>query len=121
MPLIQHWLGRVPGLGDESADLAQEVLVVIFRELPRFDRRREGSFRAWLRQVKINKVRNYIGKRERRPAVGTDAANGFLERPVASRCQTLFLVCHLTVGLKPPGFQACHADFGFISRVPSIT
>jgi hypothetical protein len=33
-PLIERWLGRVPGLGDESADLAQEVLVVVFRELP---------------------------------------------------------------------------------------
>jgi RNA polymerase sigma-70 factor, ECF subfamily len=80
MPLIQRWLGRVPGLGDESADLAQEVLIVIFRELPRFDRRREGSFRAWLRQVTINKARNYCRKRHRRPAVGTDAASGFLER-----------------------------------------
>ena len=59
LPLIQRWLGRVPGLGDESADLAQEVLVVVFREVPRFDRQREGSFRAWLRQVTVNKVRNY--------------------------------------------------------------
>ena len=40
LPLVQHWLSRVPGLGDESADLAQEVLVV-FREVPRFDRHRE--------------------------------------------------------------------------------
>jgi DNA-directed RNA polymerase specialized sigma24 family protein len=54
VPLIQRWLGRVPGLGDESADLAQEVLVVVFREIPRFDRQREGSFRACLRQVTVN-------------------------------------------------------------------
>ena len=26
MPLIRRWLGRVPGLGDEAADLAQETL-----------------------------------------------------------------------------------------------
>jgi hypothetical protein len=51
LPLIERWLRRVPGLGDESADLAQEVLVVVFRTVPRFDRQREGSFRAWLRQV----------------------------------------------------------------------
>ena len=36
LPLIPPWLGRVPGLGDESADLAQEVLLVVFREVPRF-------------------------------------------------------------------------------------
>ena len=59
LPLIERWLGRVPGLGDESADLAQEVLVVVFREIPRFERQREGSFRAWLRQVTVNKILNY--------------------------------------------------------------
>ena len=80
LPLIQRWLGRVPGLGDEWADLAQEVLVVVFREVPRFDRRREGSFRAWLRQVTVNQVRNDRRRRCRRPVVGLDPADGFLER-----------------------------------------
>ena len=80
LPLIQRWLGRVPGLGDEWADLAQEVLVVVFREVPRFDRRREGSFRAWLRQVTVNQVRNDRRRRQRRPVVGLDPADGFLER-----------------------------------------
>ena len=50
LPLIRRWLGRVPGLGDETADLSQEVFLVVVRELPRFQRRREGSFRAWLRK-----------------------------------------------------------------------
>jgi RNA polymerase sigma-70 factor (ECF subfamily) len=80
LPLIQRWLGRVPELGDEAADLAQEVLMVVFREVPRFDRQREGSFRAWLRQVTVNKVRNDRRRRQRRPAVGLDPADGFLER-----------------------------------------
>src|SRR6059058_5655110 len=80
LPLIRRWLGRVPGLGDESADLAQEVLVVVFREVPRFDRRREGSFRAWLRKVTVNKILNYRRQRQRRPSVGLDAADGFLDR-----------------------------------------
>ena len=80
LPLIRRWLGRVPGLGDESADLAQEVLVVVFREVPRFDRQREGSFRAWLRQVTVNRIRTYCRKRHRRPIVGLDPADGFLER-----------------------------------------
>ena len=80
LPLIQRWLSRVPGLGDESADLAQEVLVVVFREIPRFERQREGSFRAWLRRVAVNKVLNYRRQREQLPAVGLDPADGFLER-----------------------------------------
>jgi RNA polymerase sigma-70 factor, ECF subfamily len=80
LPLIGRWLSRVPGLGDESGDLAQEVLVVVFREVPRFDRQREGSFWAWLRQVTVNEIRNYRRKRHRRPAVGLDPADGFLKR-----------------------------------------
>jgi RNA polymerase sigma-70 factor, ECF subfamily len=80
LPLIQRWLSRVPGLGDESDDLAQEVLVVVFREIPRFNRQREGSFRAWLRRVTVNNIRNYRRKRQRRPTVGLDQIEGFLER-----------------------------------------
>jgi len=80
LPLIRGWLSRVPGLGDEAADVAQEVLLVVVREVPRFDRRREGSFRAWLRQVTVNQVRNDRRRRRRRPVVGLDPADGFLER-----------------------------------------
>ena len=80
LPLISRWLGRVPGLGTEADDLAQEVFVVVIREIPRFQRQREGSFRAWLRQVTVNKVRTYRRKRNRRPMVGVDATDGFLDR-----------------------------------------
>jgi RNA polymerase sigma-70 factor (ECF subfamily) len=52
----------------------------VFREVPRFDRQREGSFRAWLRQVTVNKIRNYRRKRYRRAAVALDPADGFLKR-----------------------------------------
>jgi RNA polymerase sigma-70 factor (ECF subfamily) len=79
LPLISRWLGRVPGLGDEANDLAQEVFVVVIREIPRFQRQREGSFRAWLRQVTVNKVRTHRRKLRRRRAVGLDPADGFLD------------------------------------------
>lgn len=49
-------------------------------EVPRFNRQREGSFRAWLRQVTINKLRNYCRKHRRRPVVGRDDVDGFLDR-----------------------------------------
>jgi len=49
LPPISRWLGRVPGLGVEADDLAQEVFIVVIRELPRFERQREGSFPEWLR------------------------------------------------------------------------
>ncbi len=34
LPLIRRWIGRVPGLADEAADLSQEVLLVLVREIP---------------------------------------------------------------------------------------
>jgi RNA polymerase sigma-70 factor (ECF subfamily) len=80
LPLIRRWLARVPGLGDEADDLAQEVFLVVIRELPRFERRREGSFRAWLRRVAVNRARIYCRRRRRMPAVGFDPAIGFLDR-----------------------------------------
>jgi RNA polymerase sigma-70 factor, ECF subfamily len=56
------------------------VLVVVFREIPKFDRQREGSFRAWLRQVTVNRVRTLRRQRRRRPTVGLDPAEGFLDQ-----------------------------------------
>jgi RNA polymerase sigma-70 factor (ECF subfamily) len=80
LPLIRRWLGRVPGLGDETGDLSQEVFLVVARELPRFQRRREGSFRAWLRRVTVNKVRTHLRQRNRRPVVRQDLTDAFLDR-----------------------------------------
>ena len=57
------------------------------RELPRFERRREGSFRAWLRKVAANRARSYSRKRRRRPAVGLDLTDGFLDRMVDPRSE----------------------------------
>jgi RNA polymerase sigma-70 factor (ECF subfamily) len=80
LPLIQRWLRRAPGLRDEADDLAQEVFLVVIRELPRFERRREGSFRAWLRTITANKARTYCKGRDRRRTVGTDRTETFLEQ-----------------------------------------
>ena len=80
LPLIRRWLARVPGLGDEADDLAQEILVVMVREIPRFERQREGSFRAWLRQVTVNRVRTYHKQRRRAPVVGLAQSDGFIDR-----------------------------------------
>lgn len=80
LPMIRKWLARVPGMQpDDVSDLAQEVLVVVFKELPKFERQREGSFRAWLRCVKVNRVRAHWKERRRQPsAAGGDATGNFL-------------------------------------------
>lgn len=63
-PMIRHWLSR---LRHEVDDLTQEVLVVLFRELPSFERRRDGSFRAWLRQITVNRMRAFCKTRRKQP------------------------------------------------------
>jgi RNA polymerase sigma-70 factor (ECF subfamily) len=80
LPLIRGWLARVPGLGDETGDLSQEVFLVVVRELPRFQRRREGSFRAWLRKVTVNRVRAHVRQRSRQPVARQDLTDAFLDR-----------------------------------------
>ena len=66
-PMIRHWLSRLPNLHDEVDDLTQEVLVVLFRELPSFERRRDGSFRAWLRQITVNQMWAFSRTRRKQP------------------------------------------------------
>src|SRR5262245_8167437 len=70
LPLIRSWLCRVPGVRAEADDLAQEVLVVLVRELPAFKRRRDGAFRAWLRQITLNRVRAWQRGKHRRGRAG---------------------------------------------------
>jgi RNA polymerase sigma-70 factor, ECF subfamily len=77
-PLIRQWLARVPGLGGEADDLTQDILAILVRELPGFERRREGSFRAWLRVITVNRVRSFWRDRRRRPQAGGGDAEQFL-------------------------------------------
>jgi RNA polymerase sigma-70 factor (ECF subfamily) len=67
-------------MSNDVGDVAQEVLLVVVRELPRLERQREGSFRAWLRQIAVNRVRVYRRKSYRQPLVAADETNGFLDQ-----------------------------------------
>jgi RNA polymerase sigma-70 factor (ECF subfamily) len=59
-------------VGAEADDLAQEVLVVLIRELSSFERRRDGSFRAWLRKITLNRIRTHQKRQRHRPVTGAD-------------------------------------------------
>jgi RNA polymerase sigma-70 factor (ECF subfamily) len=81
-PLIYRWLGRY-GLQDHDArDVAQEVLIAVFRALPTFhyDRGR-GCFRSWLRQIVGHRLSAFWRGR-RKLLVHADAAE--LERRLAA-------------------------------------
>ena len=67
-PLIVAWGRRVGLQGADAADLTQEVLCVAARVLPTFEYNKNGSFRAWLQTITLNKWR----ERERRAKLPID-------------------------------------------------
>jgi RNA polymerase sigma-70 factor (ECF subfamily) len=77
-PLLRAWLARADITGADAEDLAQEVMMVVVRELPAFEWRGPGAFRAWLRAILLHRVRDFCRARQRRPAAPGGTA--FLER-----------------------------------------
>lgn len=56
-PLLLHWARRLGARGEDAADLAQDVLVVLVQKLPAFRYDRDRSFRGWLSTVTLNRWR----------------------------------------------------------------
>jgi RNA polymerase sigma-70 factor (ECF subfamily) len=72
-PLIQQWLQRYVLAHQDVEDLVQEVLTVLVRKLPGFEREpRTGSFRRWLRSITINCLRDFWRAQRFRPRPGRD-------------------------------------------------
>ena len=72
-PLISRCLGRSPLQQADQEDLIQEVLKIVVQKLPEFQRRREGSFRAWLRVVTANCLQAHWRSEKYRPLVTGDS------------------------------------------------
>jgi RNA polymerase sigma-70 factor (ECF subfamily) len=66
-PLVRRWLLRDPTLGEEAEDIVQDVMAVLVRELPGFQRQRTGSFRRWLRTVTAHRLAAHYRSRQNRP------------------------------------------------------
>lgn len=74
MPLLGRWLRRYRLPDADAEDVAQEVLAVVVRRLPEFEHsRRTGAFRAWLRAILANCLRDYWRARKGRPVATGDA------------------------------------------------
>lgn len=66
-PLMQNWLRRANLQASDVDDVVQEVLGVVVRKLPGFQHDgRPGSFRAWLRAITANRLRDYWRARQHR-------------------------------------------------------
>jgi RNA polymerase sigma-70 factor, ECF subfamily len=59
-PLIRGWLRRYALNDSDCDDLVQDVLAVVVRRLPDFQRRPQvGAFRRWLRTIAVNCLRDF--------------------------------------------------------------
>lgn len=69
---LQRWAkGRLPRWARDVADtqdLVQETLLQTFKKLDVFEPAREGALQAYLRQAVMNRIRDEIRRKARRPA-----------------------------------------------------
>lgn len=77
-PLLHAWAARAGVQATDADDLAQDVLLVVFREVAAFERRRLGAFRAWLRTILVHRLRDYFRGQQYRPTATGDS--DFLRR-----------------------------------------
>src|SRR5262252_6427782 len=71
LPALRRWArGRLPvsarGMQD-TADLVQDTLLATLRRLNDFDARHQGALLAYLRQAIMNRIRDMVRQRDRRP------------------------------------------------------
>ena len=74
IPALRRWAhSRLPqsarGMVD-TADLVQDTVVAALRRLDAFDARHEGALQAYLRTAVMNRIRDVIRQRDRRPVQG---------------------------------------------------
>jgi RNA polymerase sigma-70 factor (ECF subfamily) len=75
-PLLRAWMARAEVADSDADDLAQEVLLVVFREVGAFERRGAGAFRSWLRTILTHRVRDYFRGQKYRPTATGDSDFG---------------------------------------------
>lgn len=66
-PFIDQQVRKYPQLWSQADDIAQEIAIVLTRELPKFQRQRTGSFRAWLKQITLHQLQAAHRKLGRQP------------------------------------------------------
>ena len=72
-PLVRGWLRRHLMVEQDAEDVLQEVLGVLVRKLPRFQRQpRPGAFRRWLRSITLNCLREFWRAQRGRPVPAGD-------------------------------------------------
>ena len=71
LPALRRWAhGRLPACArdmQDTADLVQDTIVSALKRLDRFEPRHEGALQAYLREALVNRIRDIMRKKVRRP------------------------------------------------------
>jgi RNA polymerase sigma-70 factor (ECF subfamily) len=69
---LRRWArGRLPDCardGLDTEDLVQDTVMAVLRRLHGFEARHEGALQAYLRQALVNRIRDVMRTKKRRPA-----------------------------------------------------
>lgn len=72
-PWLQNWMRRYDVDMSDADDLLQEVLMAVAKDIASFEHNgRPGAFRAWLKRILINRLRDFWKSRGRLAAGGSD-------------------------------------------------
>jgi RNA polymerase sigma factor (sigma-70 family) len=86
LPRLRRWAsGRLPRWArsaTDTHDLVQDTLLNAFRQIGRFEPRREGAFLAYLRQAMMNRIRDQLRRTGVRPVM--EVFDETAHRPEAS-------------------------------------
>ena len=81
-PMLRRWIGRWRLQPADAEDVLQNLLTVVVRRLREFQHNgRTGAFRAWLRTILANCVREFLRKANRQPTAADEATLAELELP----------------------------------------
>ncbi len=73
-PLLVVWIRKFGVQAADEDDLLQEVLLTVSTGLKSFEHNgRPGAFRTWLRNILVNRLRNFWRARDRRPLAADDS------------------------------------------------
>ncbi len=62
-PLLFHWSKKFGLQESDSADLVQDVFLILWRKLPEFEYDSGKSFHAWLKTIFLNRYRSRMWQR----------------------------------------------------------